>query len=175
MEELKQIKDILVDEVQAQMHNLHGVNAKELGEVIDMIKDLSETMYYCSIVKAMDEGSYTGSQFQNDDRALFTRGYTAASSSNGGGSNGGNSGGNSSHYYHEGGLFRNYEGRSPMSRRMYMENKMNGNTESQVQELENYMQELTSDLSEMIQSASPDEKQLLQRKISALAAKLQNV
>jgi len=27
----------------------------------------------------------------------------------------------------------------------------------------------------MIQSASPDEKQLLQRKISALAAKLQNV
>ena len=25
-------------------------------EVIDMIKDLSETMYYCSIVKAMEEG-----------------------------------------------------------------------------------------------------------------------
>lgn len=167
MEELKQIKDILVDEVQNQMHNLHGVNAKELGEVIDMIKDLSETMYYCSVVKAMEKEEPSNSLFYGGNGM---RGY----SSNGGGSNMGGSG-NGSRGYHSEGLFRNYEGRSPMSRRMYMENKMNGTTDSQVQELETYMQELTTDLSEMIQSASPDEKQLLQRKISALAAKLQNV
>jgi hypothetical protein len=38
------------------MDDLDTIDAKEMGEVIDMIKDLSETMYYCSIVKAMEEG-----------------------------------------------------------------------------------------------------------------------
>lgn len=181
MEELKQIKEILVDQVQSQMHNLHGVNAKELGEVIDMIKDLSETMYYCSIVQAMEEGQYQDSPYLQDDRSLFygggmNRGYS--SSSNGGNGNGSSasSRGNNARGYQDGSIFRNYEGRSPMSRRMYMEAKESGQgMDTQVRELENYMQELTQDISEMIQGASPEEKQMLQRKVNALAAKLQNV
>lgn len=173
MEELKQIKDILVDQVQNQMRNLHGVNAKELGEVIDMIKDLAETMYYCSIVQAMEKGSYSG-EYDKENSLFYggNMGYSSSSTGNGSSSNQGNN----ARGYYDAGLFRNYEGRSPMSRRMYMESKANGqNTEAQVHELENYMQELTQDLSEMIQSASPEEKQLLQRKIGALATKLQNV
>lgn len=166
MEELKQIKEILVDEVSTQMHNLHGVNAKELGEVIDMIKDIAETMYYCSVVKAMENGK---DYYDEGQTSLFTRGYSSNSNTT---SSSGNGNGGSRMYHDNSGLF----GRSPMSRRMYMEGKMNGhNGNESVQELENYMQELTQDLSEMIQTASPDEKQLLQRKVNALAAKLQNV
>ena len=55
MEQLKQIKDTLMSQVQAQLCNLQCVDAKELGEVVDMIKDLEETMYYCTIVEAMEE------------------------------------------------------------------------------------------------------------------------
>lgn len=151
MEELKNIKDILVEEVQSQMHNLRGVNAKELGEVIDMIKDISETMYYCSVVKAMDEGK---NYYEDGQSSLFNRGYSSMN--------------NNTHS--EGNGMLNY---GSSSRRMYMENKKNG--QNNVQELETYMQELTQDLSDMIQTATPEEKQILQRKVNALAAKLQNV
>ena len=41
-----------------------------------------------------------------------------------------------------------------------------------VRELEKYMQELTSDMVEMIQDSSPEEKQYLEKKISALASKI---
>ena len=41
-----------------------------------------------------------------------------------------------------------------------------------MQELEKYMHELTEDLTEMIEGASAEEKQMLQRKISALASKI---
>lgn len=34
---------------------LGAVNAAEMGAVIDMVKDLAEAKYYCSIVKAMEE------------------------------------------------------------------------------------------------------------------------
>ena len=39
-------------------------------------------------------------------------------------------------------------------------------------ELEKYMQELTGDLMEMIEGASADEKQMLQKKLSMLATKI---
>lgn len=33
------------------------IDAHELGEIIDIVKDLEEAMYYCSIVEAMEESS----------------------------------------------------------------------------------------------------------------------
>ena len=54
MEELKQMKECLIKEVQGQIYgNMKDVDAKELGEVIDMIKDMSEVIYYHTIVEAM--------------------------------------------------------------------------------------------------------------------------
>ena len=41
-----------------------------------------------------------------------------------------------------------------------------------MQELETYVQELTSDLIEMIADATPEEKQLLKTKISTLSTKI---
>jgi hypothetical protein len=54
------------------------------------------------------------------------------------------------------------EGNSPQRRRMYMESKeMHQGKEKQIKELENYMNELANDLTEMIQGASPEEKQIM--------------
>ena len=55
MEDLKILKKNLISCVQSQMMNPQEANTEELGEVVDMIKDLSETMYYCSIVDAMEK------------------------------------------------------------------------------------------------------------------------
>ena len=55
---------------------------------------------------------------------------------------------------------------------MYMEAKGSKDKATQLRELEKYMQELTSDMVEMIQDSSPEEKQYLEKKISALATKI---
>lgn len=47
------MKTSLMSCVQSQMGNLKDVDAKELGEAIDMLKDLEEAMYYCTITEAM--------------------------------------------------------------------------------------------------------------------------
>ena len=248
MEKLKQMKEALVGCVQGQVYsNLKDVDAKELGAAIDMIKDLSEAIYYCTITEAMEEGEEEGSEKKGkhgmmyynqrmqpmyhmpypypieyyDPRyrerystgSMYAQGGNSSSSgsSNGGNSGSSNSGGNNARGggtrgYHEGmmpmyedgmmynpnytmyerggmqgGGNRNYqemmrdprEGRSGERRKMYMEGKQMGKEKSkQMQELEGYMQELTHDLTEMIQDASPEEKQLLQQKISTLATKI---
>ena len=65
------------------------------------------------------------------------------------------------------------EGKSPMSRKNYMESKeMHQSKTTQMRELEKYLQELSSDIVEMIQDASPEEKAFMEQKISALAAKI---
>ena len=55
MEKLKSIEECLISQIQAQCSDLKQVNAKELGEVVDMVKDLEEAMYYCSIIEAMEK------------------------------------------------------------------------------------------------------------------------
>lgn len=55
MEQLKSMKSQLVSQVQAQFSNLPQADYRELGAAVDMIKDLAETEYYCSVVKAMEE------------------------------------------------------------------------------------------------------------------------
>ena len=57
IEKLNLIKETLACAAEAQMQNLESVDAKELGEVIDIIKDIEETIYYCTVTKAMEEGS----------------------------------------------------------------------------------------------------------------------
>lgn len=57
MEKLKLIKESLVGAIEEQVRDLSSVDAKELGEVVDMVKDISETIYYCTVVDAMKENS----------------------------------------------------------------------------------------------------------------------
>lgn len=65
------------------------------------------------------------------------------------------------------------EGRSPMRRRMYLEGKeMHNDPNSQIKELEAYLQELSTDITEMIKDASPEEKAILRQKMTTLADKI---
>lgn len=58
MEDLKTIKKILITSVQNQIENLEYVNTHELGEVIDMIKDLEEACYYHTKTESMKNNTY---------------------------------------------------------------------------------------------------------------------
>lgn len=165
MERLKSMKDSLMACAQAQMGNLQNVDAKELGEAIDMIKDLEEAIYYCTVTEAMTKQTH---QTDHDKEYEDGRMYY----------NGGRSQSNymDSGYYmpdHDTTWRDEREGRSYNSRRMYMEAKeMKKDKASQLRELEKYMQELTQDMTEMIGDASTDEKSYLEKKLTALATKI---
>lgn len=169
MYKLHEIKDTLVHSVAKQMKHIDSVDTEELGEVVDMIKDIAEAIYYCTVTEAME----------GQDRAYYD--------GNGGGRNYGGNGGGRSNQYYGGNSGQSYytereypiemkEGRSPNSRRMYMEAKEQHHPkEAKMRELEKYAQELTQDITEMIEDASPEERQTLARKLGTLVSKINNV
>ena len=55
-EKLKCIQNKLIELAYEQMDCPECVNAKELGEVVDIIKDIDEAIYYCTVVQAMEDG-----------------------------------------------------------------------------------------------------------------------
>jgi DNA topoisomerase VI subunit B len=68
------------------------------------------------------------------------------------------------------------EGRSPWCRKMYMEAKeLHHDKAKKMKDLEKYMQELSFDIAEMIEDSSPEEKQLIHKKITALASKIETL
>ena len=178
MEQLKNMKENLICCVQTQMADISNADTKELGEAVDMIKDLAETIYYCTITEAMEAKDkqpqyqpmyytpYYPEYYRDMDR-MDGRMYYPSNDNMGG-----------SRMYAEpmkmpGGRRDYREGRSPMSRRMYMESKeMHHGKEAQMKELENYMKELSQDVTEMIMDATPDEKIMLQQKLITLANKV---
>ena len=191
------MKEALVAQVENQMSNLSEVDTHELGEVIDMIKDLEEAIYYCSITKAMEEKEeekkvehhyYTTYIPERDiDRDEWGRMYyPRMRDSQGRYLPEGRDGGGRRNYvefpgpYYEReipiGLRDEREGRSPITRRMYMESKeLHKDKTTKLKELEQYMKELSEDIVEMISDATPEERQLLEKKIAALSTKIQQV
>lgn len=205
MDRLKNMKETLMNIVQTELSNPMAADTKELGEAIDMIKDLEEAIYYCSVVEAMEDSKKEKEMYQKMPQQHYytpyvnyiepylegrdmnwERGkmYYTGNGNNGGGmsnsGNGMNSGmsGNGNSRGYEGYKYpmeiRDYrEGRSPMSRRGYMESKeMHKDKNTQMQELEKYMQELSTDITEMIMDATPEEKTLLQQRLNTLVAKI---
>lgn len=181
-EMLKSMKSQLLSTIMGQMGNLQQVNAQELGIAVDCLKDISECEYYCSIVEAMENQDKSKEEERRYKMPYYRMYYD--NSSNGGGNGSSNSnGGNGSRNYRERDwdwqeerirLDESREGRSPRSRRMYMEDKeLHKDKNVMMKDLEQYMMELSSDITEMIEGASQDEKTLLQKKIAALATKIQ--
>lgn len=186
MERLKHMEEALMSCVQAQLSHLDTVNTEELGQVIDMIKDLEQAKYYCSIVKAMEEAEEDEtkemSHRHRDMDRIYGRMYYE-------GPNGDFKGRypwkkrdrdedwESYPYYPERGreidIRDSREGRSPVTRRMYMESKqLHKDKTEKVKELEKYMQELSEDIVEMIDGASPEERQVLEKKMTSLTNKI---
>ena len=195
MEKLKHMKTKLMEAIEKEINgNLEYANTQELGEAVDMVKDLSEAIYYCTITEAMEDksqysnGSHYPSTHYYSEPAMPRRGhmdeyylprreeYPIMYAS-------GNGSGNGTRYYddtstrymmynHDYPMLSNGDDRSAMSRRRYMDAKMHNDKNAQMKELEMYTQELANDLTDMIKDASPEEKQLLQQKISLLASKI---
>lgn len=198
MYQLKNMKDKLISAIETQINgNLEYANTQELGEAVDMVKDLSEAIYYCTITEAMEDKSQTQKggnhypathyyteynmprNYPNDSYLPYESYPVMYSDGNGMGRN---SNGSSRYYgdtstrymmYNDGYQMNSSNGdRSSMSRRRYMDGKIHNDKAMQMKELEQYTQELASDLTDMIKDASPEEKQLLQQKITMLAQKI---
>ena len=194
MDRLKTMKESLISCVQSQISgNLNNVDTTELGDAIDMIKDLEEAIYYCTITKAMEEGDKEKKEGHHqqpmyypyyrdmdrdygrlyyDDIYYGGRRYMDGGNSTSAGGMG--NGGRSSYTEKYPVEMRDYrEGRSPIMRKSYMESKeMHKDTKTKMHELEKYMQELTEDIVEMIEGATPEEKQVLQQKLTTLSGKI---
>ena len=202
IEELKDMKTQIANCVKPQLSNLEKANTHELGEAIDMIKDLSEAIYYCTITEAMEKkdesrqvnnityyttpvyNKYPEPMYRDMERNNGYMYYPTGGNSNTGGNvrSSGNSMGmsspnsNTTSYYTEipYEMMRDpREGRSAMRRRMYMEGKEQHKDEkSQLRELEAYLEELSNDVAEMIKDSSPEEKATLHQKMTTLANKI---
>lgn len=72
MEHLKKIKSKLINCVYEELeHNWENIDVQELGEVIDMIKDLEKSMYYEAIIEAMEkDGSDKHIKWIKDEEEL---------------------------------------------------------------------------------------------------------
>ena len=136
----------LADCIEPQFDCLEEVDCCELGEAVDILKDLEETLYYHTITEAMkSEGSY------GDWPETYKK---------------------KDHYLNDNGLTECH-GKSCINRKMYLDAKHSHKDKAvQLRELEKYMQELTGDIVDMIQDSSIEEKQYLEKKITALATKI---
>lgn len=116
-EVLKMMKDQLVSCVQGQLSDISRADAHELGEAVDMIKDLAEAIYYCTITESMEKSeeatrgqgetniNYYTTPYMNNMNGMYPEyrdmersgGYmyypTGGNSEGSPGSGGGNSGG----------------------------------------------------------------------------------
>ncbi len=180
MEELRDIEKCLISQIQAQCGDLKKVNAKELGEVVDMVKDLEEAIYYCSITEAMEKSAKEKEHNMNVNYYMegdMGRGYYDDQARNSG----------SNKYYvpymeyapymMRDDKWRNehFGDRSGMSRRMYMEGKMyHGDDQQSMKELEHYIKDLGEDLTDMVKESTMEERQVLSSKLQQLATKINN-
>ena len=181
-ERLKHMKETLMCAVEMQLCELGEVDTKELGEAIDMIKDLEEAIYYYTVTEAMTNPQQekewkmqeNGHHQENGNSRMYYDGpmyrmmYADSGNSTRGMTNSENGRNYTDSMYND-----SMNGRSYNSRRMYMEAKHSHQDKSiQLRELEKYMQELSQDVVEMIEDATTEEKQYLEKKISALATKI---
>lgn len=168
---LECMKETLMCAVESQLCDLGEVDTAELGEAIDMIKDLEEALYYCTVTEAMS-GEYSDRMYYDTNRRRMARRPTSKEIREheydyDWEENGDNDWAmNDVHHTDK-------DGKSYNSRRMYMEAKeMKKDKTTQLRELEKYMNELSQDVTEMIADATTEEKAYLEKKITALATKI---
>lgn len=151
MERLKSMKETLMCCVQSQMGHLDTVDTKELGEVVDMIKDFSEAIYYQTITDAMEEKGHEREEYRYYTERYMPVDYRMMDRGDGrmyyGGMGHDTSIRESAEHHGEWRerempfLMRDErEGRSHMSRKTYMESKeMHHDKNVKLKDLEKYM------------------------------------
>lgn len=164
MKHLIKIKKQLVDCVEQELsQGLECVDTHELGEVIDMIKDLDEAIFYCimghhqlekdeAVPIALQHCCHCDGVEMDEEEQSFMEKETMAAA-------------------HD-----EKEGHSYKKRKAYLEAKeRNSDKIVQMKELEEYMKDLSMDITDMIKDASTEERQLLEKRIQSLATKISQV
>lgn len=142
--ELTALKECLVSKVYEQFENIETIDTKEMGEAIDMIKDLAQTMYYCSVVEAMKNGEEcNGDACSEDEYASWAYHVGAKDSS-----------------------------RCGASRAAYLKKKEENASESYLTELEVYLNDLKNDVKEMATHMNYDEKELVGNHLTILHSEI---
>lgn len=171
MKRLEMIKEKLICALECEMSHLDSANTEEMGEVMDMIKDIEEACYYHTVVEAMKED---GDKEEIEEQlARYTpyqkRYYTPYPMRR-----------RNPDYWDTPDGYRdvdrrwtreedNKSGRSYEARRTYMEAKeMHKNQDEQLKHLEEYMKELSTDITDMIKDSTPQEKVMLKQKLTTL-------
>ena len=140
---LKCLEEEMVSVLELQFENLESVCTKELGEAIDIVKDLEEAIYYHTITEAM-KTEKAATAHESHDREIEEKEE-----------------------------WDEWLGHSPHGRKRYLEAREHGKDKAtQLRELEKYIAELTADILAMIDDSSSEEKAYLEKKITALAAKI---
>lgn len=184
---MKSIKDRFLGIIEGQLSgDLSKVSAKELGEIVDCAKDMAEMTYYCKITEAMEKNSDAENKGYMDEYLPESRYYTPTRM------NMARRRDSRGRYmytepdymmddrYDQDFRSRMYytnmhdprEGRSYISRRTYMEVKDSADKNAKMREMENYMNDLSSDLTEMIMGLDPTEKANVKTKLTQLASKI---
>ena len=179
---------------------IENIDAEEMGEVTDMIKDLAEAEYYAKISKAMDESEYgvdydymgaydehsrKGYRGQPRDSKgrYMRRRYTEPMHMMP------NDDWDWDNMEYNRDMDRMSENRmyytEPMSESKYDMAKHNymksremhkdnspESKQHKMKELENYMKELSSDITDMITDMTPEERSMVKQKISMLVQKM---
>lgn len=198
-EEMGKVTDIIKDLAEAQYYRtlVVAMDESEYGEDYDENGPMEEERrYYRGQRRNARTGRYMRrgydemlpidyheiGRMRDMDMGMNRMYYSDGGGNTGGrgGMSGGNSRGYGGNMYYGGqGNGRDYrEGRSGQSRRSYMEAKEmhSGNTpedkQHKIKELEKYMEELSNDVTEMINGASPEEKNTLKAKMQALIGKI---
>ena len=196
IERMHNVIEKLSEKVESEFENgIECVDTCEMKEAIDMLKDLSEAMYYRTLTKSMGN-SDTEEVMAMFDRYGDRRYYGKKKRSE-------------PPYWHmtpdmyremeydrdidrtsgrmyytepkmssDGGMRDRREGKSGMSRRSYMESKElhKGNTpedkDAKMHDLEKYMKELSEDMAELISDMTPEERTMTKSKLSTLVSKM---
>ena len=179
---------------------IENIDTKEMGEVADMIKDLSEAMYYRTITVAMEDSEY-GVDYDWESRKGYRgqmrdskgrymsrrRGYMPMMYDYDWDNMQMDRDMDREHgkmYYTEPMTMRNdnqthSESRYDRARRGYEETKAmhkSGSVEDKkktMESLEHYMKELSEEMAELIESMDANEKTMVRSKLQTLAQKVQ--
>lgn len=161
MSDMKKIKHKLVKHVDHYIdnHSMDNINAEELGEVIDMINDICEAIYYDDVAEAMERGN----SFQYNGATHPAMLSNAMLEGIGGDDTGVVMGKPNYHInaYDSNGYddqtdFGRYKDSYMEAQKYYSDNSPESN-EIKMQELKSFIKALTSDLDEMFKSANTGE------------------
>ena len=156
MHRIKRMKEKLIEEAQSRMQNMDGGSIEQMGQIVDMIKDLSEAEkacleaeYYDGVIDAMEEGGRYGYDGQGSN-AGGRQGYREPYMMDGDGDGEGRMG------------YRNQYGNfpaNPKNRRRRMRRS-------------GYSEESIDNIRQMMEDADPERKRQLKHDLEELMSEM---